>query len=132
MPLDEAIYAKADAHAGLEALIGAPPRLYPNIAPQNVAAPYVTYQQVSGPRIHAMGSDPGVVNPRVQFSVWGKTNTEARDVAIQVMACFSRWRGTFTGVEVLDSFLDNEVDLGLTEEALLHQRIVDFVMWHRE
>ena len=107
-------------------------RLYPAVAPQNVAAPYVTYQQISGPRIHAMGADPGVVNPRMQFSVWGRTNTEAKTVALQVMASFSRWRGVFATVDVLDSFLENEADLGLEPDTKLHQRMVDFAMWHRE
>jgi hypothetical protein len=132
MPLDEAIYAKADAHAGLEGLIGAPPRLYPMVAPQNGTAPYATYQQISGPRVHAMGTDPGVASPRYQFSAWGTSNSEAKLIAIQLIACFSRWRGVVAGTEVLDSFLENELDLGLDDVALLHQRVVDFLIWHRE
>lgn len=130
--IDDAIYAKADSHGGLEGLIGSPPRLYPMIAPQNVAAPYVTYQQISGQRIHAMGTDPGVANPRFQFSAWAATNTEAKNIALQLMACYSRWRGIIAGVEVLDGFLENEVDLGRDEDGKLHQRVVDFIIWHRE
>jgi uncharacterized protein DUF3168 len=132
MSIDDAIYAKADSHAGLEALIGAPPRLYPMVAPQNAVTPYVTYQQISGPRVHAMGTDPGVASPRFQFSAWGATNTEAKTVALQLLACFSRWRGVMASVDVLDSLLENEADLGRDEEAQLHQRIMDFVIWHRE
>ncbi|MGH2670866.1 MAG: tail completion protein gp17, partial [bacterium] len=84
--IDDAIIARAAAFTGLTALIGSQPnmRLYPVLAPQNVTAPYLTYQQVSGPRVHAMGTDPGVVNPRMQFSVWGRTNTEAKTIALQV------------------------------------------------
>jgi len=134
MSIDDAIVARAAAFGGLTALIGPQPamRLYPTMAPQNAVPPYVTYQQISGPRIHAMGVDPGVASPRFQFSVWGLTNTEAKTVALQVMACFSRWRGLIASVDVLDSFLENEVDLGRDDVALLHQRIVDFILWHRE
>lgn len=132
--IDDAIVARAGAFGGLTALIAAPPdmRLSPANAPQNVDAPYVVYQQISGPRIHAMGADPGVVNPRMQFTVWGRTNTEAKTVGLQIMACFSRWRGVVLGVDVMDSFLENDVDLGLDPESRLHQRAIDFLMWHRE
>jgi hypothetical protein len=132
MSIDEAIYARADSHAGLEAVIGSPPRLYPMVAPQNATTPYATYQQISGPRVHAMGADPGVASPRFQFTAWGASNTEAKTVALQLMACFSRWRGVFASIEVMDSLLENEADLGQDEEAKLHQRIVDLVIWHRE
>jgi hypothetical protein len=132
--IDDAIVARAAAFSGLTGLIGAQPnmKLYPAVAPQNAVAPYVTYQQISGPRIHAMGADPGVVNPRMQFTVWGRTNTEAKNVGLQVMLCFSRWRGIFATVDVMDSFLENELDLGLDVETKLHQRVIDFLMWHRE
>lgn len=132
MSIEDAIYAKADSHAGLEALIGAPPRLYYVQADQKAVTPYVVYQMISNPREHAMGADPGVAHPRFQFSVFGKTASEAKDVTLQVIACYSRWSGTVAGVEVLKSFLDNEQDIGFDEEIELFQRTVDFLMSHRE
>lgn len=132
MAIDDAIYAQAASHAGLQALIGTPPRLYPATAPQNAVAPYVVVQQISGVRVHAMGADPGVAHPRFQFTAWALTDTAAKAVAVQVMACYSRWRGTVAGTEVLDCFLENELGLGLDPDAKLYQRVVDFLLWHRE
>jgi hypothetical protein len=128
--IEDAIFTRGSTFGGLTALIGT--RLYYVQAPQNAVAPYVTYQMVSDPREHAMGADPGVAHPRFQFSSWAKTNSAAKDISLQLIACYSRWRGVVATVDVLDSFLENEVDLGLDDTILLFQRAVDFLMSHRE
>jgi hypothetical protein len=132
MSIEDAIFARADAFPNLEALIGSPPRLYYVQAKQKSDTPYVVYQMISNPREHAMGADPGVAHPRFQFSIFAKTASEAKDVTLQVIACYSRWGGTFAGVEVLKSFLDNEQDIGFDDTIELFQRTVDFNMSHRE
>ncbi|SRR6266704_3688994 len=129
--IDDALVTRGAAFGALTALIGA--RLYPiDAAPQNAVTPYVVYQQISGPRQHAMGSEPGVASPRFQFSCWGDTSTDARNVGDQVRACYSRFRGVVASVEILDMFVDNEIDLGLEPQTARFQRIVDFIVWHRE
>jgi hypothetical protein len=131
--IEDAIFARGSAFAGLTALLGTnPTRLYPVQAPQNAVTPYVTYQMISDPREHAMGADPGVAHPRFQFTPFAKTRTEAKAVTLQVIACYSRWSGTFASVDVLKSFLENEGDLGFDDTVLLFQRYVDFLMSHRE
>src|SRR6202165_5895011 len=94
--IDDAIITRAAATGALTALIGAQPnmRLYPpDSVPQNPTTPYVVYHLIGAPRVHAMGVDPGQVRSRFQFSCWADTNTDAKNVALQVMACFNRWRG---------------------------------------
>lgn len=132
--IDDALVARAAAFAGLTALIGsAPMRLYPiGAASQNSARPYVTYQLISGPRVHAMGSDPGVAHPRFQLSCWDDTSTGARNVADQVRACYSRFRGILLSVDILDVFVDDEHDLGREADTRYYQRAVDLTVWHRE
>jgi len=131
--IEDAIFARGSTFSGLTALLGVnPTRLYPVQAPQGAVPPYVTYQLISNPREHAMGADPGVAHPRFQFTPFGRTRTEAKTVTLQLIACFSRWGGTFASVDVLKSFLENEGDLGFDDTTLLHQRFVDFMMSHRE
>lgn len=133
--IDDALIARAAATGGLTALIGAQPnmRFYPpDSAPQNPTLPYVAYHLISGPRVHAMGSDPGVAHPRFQFSCWGLTNADAKNLALQVMACFSRWRGIVATVDVLDAFLEDEHDMGRDAVTKRYHRAVDFLIWHRE
>lgn len=134
--IDDALIARAAAFAGLTALIGTQPdmRLYPaDSAPQGGVRPFVVYQQISPTdRAHAMGSDPGSVKARFQFTCWGDTDTSCRDVGDQVRACYSRFRGTISTIVIDDIFVDNEHDLGREPETRYYQRIVDLIVWHRE
>lgn len=132
--IDDALVARAAAFSGLTALIGsAPMRLYPvDAATQNALRPYAIYQLISGPREHAMNADPGMVHARFQFSCWGDTSTDAKTLADQVRACYSRFRGILLGVELLDVFVDNEHDLGREPDTRLYHRAVDLTVWHRE
>jgi hypothetical protein len=133
--IDDALIARAAAFAGLTGLIGIQPnmRLYPvDAVTQNADRPYATYQLISGPPEHAMGSDPGMVRARFQFSCWGDTSTDARSVGDQVRAGYRRFRGTLLGVEILDVFVDNERDLGREPDTRLYHRVVDLIVWYRE
>ena len=91
----------------------------------------MTFRKVSGVRIHAMSSDPGVAHPRFQVDSWGKTYEASKDVQVQVNAALSRWTGTQSGVTILASFLENEIDVYEDETGDYHA-ISDFVIWHRE
>jgi hypothetical protein len=132
--IDDALVARAQAH-GLGNLIGsgASMRFYPHdAAAQNAARPYATYQMISGPREHAMNSDPGMVRGRFQITSWGDTSTDARSVSDQVRACFSRFSGTVSSVVIDVIFVENEQDIGREEGSRYYGRSVDLIVWHRE
>lgn len=107
--IKDAIYTRAQAVDGLTALVGT--RVFNVQAPQNVAMPYVTFQQVSGDRVHVMGRD-SLARPRFQFDSWGTTRKDAEDVNAQVVAAFNRWSGTVSSVVVKDTItLSDGVDI---------------------
>lgn len=133
--IDDALVARAAAVAGLTALIGAQPnmRLYPaDAVAQESTRPYLTYQLISGPRGHAMGSDPGTVTARFQFTCWADDSTSARGVTDQLMAGFRRVRGTISGVVIDDILVENEQDLGRNQDTRYWQRVVDLIVRYRE
>ena len=105
MSIKDAIYSRAQAYAGLTALIGT--RLYNTQAPQNTSMPYVTYQIVSGDRHHVMSRD-SLGQPRIQFDSYGTTRASAEDVNTQVVACFNRWKGTFATVVIKDTVIESD------------------------
>lgn len=113
MIIGDVVYARLAAFAGLTALIGAtPPRAYPLRLPQGVAYPAVTYARIGVARPTAMGQDLGLQSPvRVQLTAWALDYRSAALVAEQLVACWQRFRGTVAGVEILDCFIDNELDL---------------------
>lgn len=67
-------------------------RVYPDVAPDVVVKPYITYQSVGGSAINFLGSEiPGKSNARVQINVWADTRSAASTLALQVESAL---RGT--------------------------------------
>ena len=57
-------------------------RVYPDIAPQDAATPYVTHQDVGGDAVNFMdGAAPGKSNTRLQVNVWAQTRAQAKAIA---------------------------------------------------
>ena len=127
--IEEALFTRLSGFAGLVALVAA--RIYPVVLPQDVTLPAVSYQRVSGPRTSAMGSDPGLSHPRFEVSAWSEDYLTAKTVKEQIRAALQRWRGTVSGVVVIDTFLLGERDL-YDPATLLYHVPVDVVIHHRE
>ncbi|MGH7536936.1 MAG: tail completion protein gp17 [Gemmatimonadales bacterium] len=113
MIIGDVVYARLAAFAGLTALIGGtPPRAYPLRLPQGVVYPAVTYARIGVERPSAMISDVGLLSPaRVQCTAWALDYRTAAAVSEQLVACWQRFRGFVIGVEIVDTFIDNELDL---------------------
>ena len=127
--LEQAIDSRLRNYAGLKALVGT--RIYPLKLKQRATMPAVTYQRISGPRISAMGADPGVASPRVQIDCWGGTYASSKAVATQVRGALQRYRGTVAAVEILAVFIESDLDI-FEPDAELYRVSTDYVFWHRE
>lgn len=127
--LEEAVFARLQAVSGVTDLVGT--RVHPAPLPQGVGMPAVSYQRVSAVRESAMGSDVGVARVRIEVSSWSTQYSGAKQLATAVRAALQRFRGTSAGVEVLDVFVANDLDL-FEEERELHRVLTDFDIWHRE
>ena len=76
---------EADLFTTLQALVGG--RVFPDLAPDRVATPYVVYQQVGGESVtfleRAVASKK---NGRFQVAVWALTRAEASALSLQIEA----------------------------------------------
>lgn len=62
-------------------------RVYPDVAPQGAAVPYVTYQAVGGDPINFLtGEAPAKANTRIQVNVWAATRLESAELGAQIEA----------------------------------------------
>lgn len=62
-------------------------RVFPDFAPVDTPRPYVTYQQVGGPKLDQLDNgDPGVRFPEMQINVWANTRAQAKVVALAIEA----------------------------------------------
>lgn len=73
---------ESDLVSVLEPLAGS--RVYPDVAPDNVARPYITYQQVGGTPVNFLSGVPSKRNGRFQINVWADTRIEAANIIRQV------------------------------------------------
>lgn len=129
---EEALYARMSGYAGLTALVST--RVYPVKLPQDCTYPAVTYQRISTIREVAHGADPGIARTRLQVTSAATTYSGVKAVTAQVRAALQRYDDAAASVAVLDTFLENEVDLFSEEEddAGVYLVAQDFTVIHRE
>lgn len=130
MSIETALYARLSGFAGLTAVVGA--RIYPNIAPPDADAPFVTYQRVSGERLRSLGGAIGYAMPRFQLDAWAGRYATAQAVAAQLRAALVDYTGTPDSGTVIHSvMLENDQDL-YDDGAKLHRVSLDFRIEHSE
>jgi hypothetical protein len=77
MTIEEMIYAVLRGLAG--------GRVFPDVAPENTATPYITYQAVGGEVMNFLSGDrPDKALTRMQINVWSETRIEASALGAQV------------------------------------------------
>ena len=133
MELGEALYTKLSGTAGVSALVST--RIYPVVVPQNGSLPCITYQQISEPWAHAMGTDPGIRSPRYQISAWSTSYSQVKSVAKQVRTALQDFTGTMGGaggIAVQRVFFEGETDMSDVDpesQAVTHHVAQDFIFW---
>ncbi len=128
--METSLYSYLSTYAGLVSLVST--RIYPIDIPQDKTYPCVAYEMASSPRVHAMGSDPGLKYPRYNFYCWGSTPASARAVAAQVIAALQDFTGTMGTVSVQRIFLEDEYDGDFDPMLNRYCRVVEVIIWVEE
>lgn len=129
MAVEEELYARSQAVSGLTDLIGT--RFFQVEAPQGVTLPYCVFAPLGRDPVEAMQSSTGLVESRWEISCYAATADDARDLAVQVRAAFSRYSGTPSVLTIQDTFLEDE-DAGFEPDTDRHFRDLNFVVWFEE
>lgn len=123
MSVETAIYSRAVAHAGLNALIAG--RIYPDVAPQEPTAPLVIYQQISTVPHHAMANTPRNTY-RYQFDGYATTKTAAIALMVQVVAAFNFFTDATFAACLTDDGSSEVTELD--QIAQLYRSRIDFMI----
>ncbi|GAE27026.1 hypothetical protein JCM9140_3137 [Halalkalibacter wakoensis JCM 9140] len=111
-------------HESLTEMVGN--RIYPQVAPEGVKAPYICYYEMPN-----SAHDIPVSFPRIQFSVFSPRYTEAKNVSAELKNILNRYSGTIGTKRVIQG-----VWIGLPElyerDTKLHHIPSDFKMIYRE
>ncbi len=117
------------ADATLTTLIGT--RLYPLTLPQNPTLPAMTYQRISGERVHTADGAHGLNRARIQFDAWATTYLVAESVFEALRKRLDAFRGAAGASIIQGAFVDSERDL-YESEPKLYRNTSDFDVWHNE
>jgi len=133
--LPQSVYYKLSNTSAVTTLVST--RIYPNIAPQKAALPYVTFSQISRVHAHAAGADAGTYMARVQVDSWADDYLEVYGVAKQVRIAFQDFMGSMAGASdtftVQRIFYDGWLDLSemsVETNEITYRVTQDFLVWH--
>lgn len=96
------------ANNAVSALIGS--RVYPVIAPATAALPFVTWRRVAIRRQQTLGGPSGMPVTSVEYSIFGTTYEQAREVADAMRSVLDGYGGTANNTEVKQTSLEQESD----------------------
>lgn len=134
--IQDAIFARLQAVAGLTALVGT--RCYYRLLQENTLYPAIKYFQVSGPRDPAMGVNSGIVRSRWQFDVYDIDQDAVVAVVEQLRLALDRYRGTFlvsaATKQWFDTFYDNVQDPEpeLVDAVPVYRSICDYMIDYQD
>lgn len=97
MWFEEALFAHLKGYTGLKNLVG--DRIYPLILPQKAVLPAITYQKISGERLHKLQGDTGFTRPVYQLSCLAENYAQCKAVAEQLRLCLQNHSGLMGGIE---------------------------------
>lgn len=106
MSVGTALVAMKTANSTLSTLVGT--KFSPDVAPQNVTLPYITFQMISSPKDNAMG--PNIVNhkPRVQMDCYAASAALRTALRTAVINAFYGQSGAWGGETIRSMVIDNE------------------------
>lgn len=127
--IEEALFSILTNDSALSALIGT--RVYPNIFPQGVTLPAISYQRISSVRLHSHSGASQLARPRFQLTCLSDSYTEAISVANALREALDGYGGVPAGVRVPVALIQNEFDT-YAEENDLHTVRQDYYIWFAE
>ena len=107
MNVEEALYARLAADAGVSALVSA--RIYPEQAVQADTFPLVTYSEASAEFLYSLAGRINLNKYSMHLDVYASSYSSAKAVRAALMACLDGMQQTAIGagtVTVLGSFLE--------------------------
>lgn len=129
MTIEDVIFSKLTAHAGLSAKIAS--RVYPVQLPQRPTLPALTYQRISTrffpTRDQAHSS---LERPRFQFDMYALTEKECSDVAQQLRSALAGLTQASSPRVYVVFVQDAQQDIHA--ETGQYRAIVDAFIWHEE
>ncbi len=129
MTVEAALYSLLKNNAGVAAKVG--DRIYPNILPQNIQYPCLSFRNVSTQSDQTMSGISGFAQGRFQIDVWSNNHLEACQIREVVRLALQAYRGTVDGVVLQEVQYENATTL-YEPELRVHHIAMDFLIGYTE
>ena len=96
-------------------------RVYPQVAPDGVASPFIVYQRVTENVENVLTGRTALINTRLQVDVYATTYAQAQQVATAVADLMAGW--ALPNVQILAQDI-------YESEVKLHRVMTDYSIWH--
>lgn len=134
MALESELVKRLRADATVAGLVGL--RIFAGMARAGEPLPRITYQRISGPRLHLLDGLPGIAQPRIQFDCWAARYEDAKSLADAVRISLDDFRGVLGTHTVQGIFMQDERDLSEppshAEGLGIFRVSQDYLVWHTE
>lgn len=108
MAFETALVAYLKSKTAITNVIG--DRIFPQVAPQGTAEPYLVFARISGASGHHMTAADGVQQTRYQFDAYGRYS-QVKEVGEALRQSLDGYRGAIGGEHVQTCHLMDERDL---------------------
>lgn len=123
MNAGKAVYGILSANSGVTDLVGT--RIFPEIAEQEAATPFIVYQLLSVDPEDTHDGPSKLDEVRFEFLCYADTYDTAADVGVKVRAALDRVSGTYNGVNV-ESVQFNDVDIEIEYQPRRYSQVLKF------
>lgn len=123
MNAGKAVYGILSANSGVTDLVGT--RIFPEIAEQEAATPFIVYQLQSVAPEDTHDGPSKLDEVRFEFLCYADTYNEAADLGEKVRAALDRVKGTFNSINV-ESVQFNDVDVEIEYQPRRYSQVLKF------
>ena len=96
------------SHTAVTSIVGS--RIYPVLAPASAAVPFVTWRRAGVQREQTLSGPAGMPRVTVEYSLYGSTYEQARELADAMRLVLDGYGGTADNTEVKQTSLEDESD----------------------
>ena len=132
MAVEAAIYSRLSGYSALTTLLATSTSIWPKVAPQGAAQPYVVFEVLTDLPTPAMGVDVTPTEALVDVSVVADDYDTMLNLAQQVKAALNRYSGTAGGVVVQHIFQEAGGADIFDQDKKYFQRTRDYRVYYEE
>lgn len=130
MLIEEALYAKLTATAGVTSLVAT--RIYPLQAPQTDLDDYVTYERPSGAPYGQHSGPSGLTWARLSYVCHSSRYANAKTAAKAIRDALDGFAGVVSGMQIGHCIAEEDADIGFDPETRRYVTAIDFNVQYYE